>query len=296
MREIFKNPFFIITLAVAVLLSGMSLFFSVRGQMSFVDNAVGTLLMPFQKAGSAVRDFFVNIGDYFKDYDALKKENESLKLQLRDMSDLATQTQQLQRENQWLYGFLELKRSKTEYEMQNASVIAYDQVSYLSSFTLDKGSTHGIYKGMPVLTDSGLAGCVTQTGIGYSVCTTVISPEFSVYVYTERVMRQGEETVVVTSSDGNSAGGNFQNAGDSCMRINFLPEDTQIQVGDTVRTSGEGGIYPRGLYIGTVTAIEPDPYSQTLYAVVEVELDIGTSGQVMIIKGFKENFESEDTQ
>lgn len=293
MRGIFKNPFFIITLAIAIVLSGTSLFLRTRGQMSFVDNAVGTVLMPFQKAGSSVQSFFGNIGQYFKDYDALKKENEQLKLQLRELSSAASQTDRLRRENEWLYGFLELKRSETVYDLQNASVTAYNQISYLSSFTVDKGSAHGIKKGMPVLTGDGLAGCVVQTGLNYAICTTVISPEFTLSVYTERVTQDNDKFSVVTTSEGNVASGNFQNAGNSCMRINYLPEDTQIEIGDTVRSSGAGGVYPRGLYIGTVVGIEPDPYSQSLYAVVSVDLDIDSSGQVMIVKSFGENAEVE---
>lgn len=288
MKEIFKSPFFLIMLAVSVVLSASSLILRLTGHISPIDNAVGTVLMPFEKAGASVGKFFSNIGEYFRDYDALKEENEKLKDKIRDMTAAVERSDRLQRENDWLYNFLELKHSSTEYSLQNANVIAINQVSYLSTFTIDKGSNAGIEKGMPIITEEGLIGCVKEVGVDYSVCTSTVNPEFTVAAYTERLVKNGEDTYTVETGGSFIATGNFVDASDENMRIANLPEDTEIKVGDSVKTTGAGGIYPRGLLIGTVTEIAADEYNQTLYALIDTCADTGKMTEVMVITGFRE--------
>ncbi len=292
MGHIFKNPFFIITLAATVLISALSLVMRINGKMSFADDAVSALMLPFEKASRSIGDFFGNIGQYFRDYDSLKKENEELKMRIKDMSAAVDNADKLRRENEWLYDFLDLKRKNTSYELCEASVISYSQIDYLANFTVDRGSSAGIKKGMAVITEDGLLGCITQVGATTSVCTATVNPNFSVGVYTERIDGEGEEQSVSETGESLIATGNFADASSSYMRISHLPETASVASGDIVRTAGSD-IYPRGLFIGTVVSVEADEFSQSMYALVDTGTDINSVSRVMIIKSFTE--ESEET-
>ena len=286
MKGIFKNYFFIITLAIAILICAASLALRTNEKILFIDNIVGSILMPFEKASQSVDIFFGNIAGYFKDYNALKEENQALKEQIKNMTEDVEHSNELKRENEWLYNFLELKRSSDHYEFENATVISYSQVNYLAAFTLDKGSVDGIKKGMPVITENGLAGIITDVGLNHCICTSAINPNFSVSAYTERTVRDGEDIINQKTAESLIATGNFMDASKNCMRIGYLDETVEIKVGDTVKTSGSGGIYPRGLYIGTVIDIAADEYSQSLYALIDTAVNINSVEHVMIVTDF----------
>ncbi len=286
MKDIFKNSFFIITLAIAVVLSASSLALRLGGKMSFIDSAVGTALAPFEKASKSIEGFFTNISGYFMDYNALKEENAALKEQIKAMEEDVERSDELKRENDWLYNFLELKRSTSHYHFAKASVIAYSQINYLAAFTIDKGSSDGIEKGMPIITDRGLAGIVTDVSLNHSICTCAINPNFTVSAYTERVVLEGEEDVTVKSAESIVATGNFMDAASGCMRIEYIGDTSAIEIGDMVYTSGAGGIYPRGLSIGQVIDILNDEYSQSRYALVKTTVDINSVESVMVVTDF----------
>ena len=286
MKDIFKNSFFIITLAIAIVLSASSLALRLGGKMSFIDSAVGTALAPFEKASKNIEGFFTNISGYFTDYNALKEENAALKEQIKAMEEDVERSDELKRENDWLYNFLELKRSTSHYHFAKASVIAYSQINYLAAFTIDKGSSDGIEKGMPIITDQGLAGIVTDVSLNHSICTCAINPNFTVSAYTERVVLEGEEDVTVKSAESIVATGNFMDAASGCMRIEYIGDTSAIEIGDMVYTSGAGGIYPRGLSIGQVIDILNDEYSQSRYALVKTTVDINSVESVMVVTDF----------
>ena len=286
MKGIFKNAFFIITLAVAVVLSASSLAIRLGGKMSFIDNALGTVLAPFEKASKSIEGFFSNISGYFMDYNALKDENEALKEQIKSMEEDVERSDQLKRENDWLYNFLELKRSSSNYNFEKANVIAYSQINYLAAFTIDKGSIDGVTKGMPIITDQGLAGIITDVALNHSICTCAVNPNFTVSAYTERTILTGEENVTVKSAESIVATGNFMDAANGCMRLEYIGDTSEIQIGDKVMTSGAGGVYPRGISIGEVVDILNDEYSQSRYALVKTTVDINTVESVMIVTDF----------
>lgn len=286
MKGIFKNAFFIITLAVAVVLSASSLAIRLGGKMSFIDNALGTVLAPFEKASKSIEGFFSNISGYFMDYNALKDENEALKEQIKSMEEDVERSDQLKRENDWLYNFLELKRSSSNYNFEKANVIAYSQINYLAAFTIDKGSIDGVTKGMPIITDQGLAGIITDVALNHSICTCAVNPNFTVSAYTERTVLTGEENVTVKSAESIVATGNFMDAANGCMRLEYIGDTSEIQIGDKVMTSGAGGVYPRGISIGEVVDILNDEYSQSRYALVKTTVDINTVESVMIVTDF----------
>ena len=77
-------------------------------------------------------------------------------------------------------------------------------------------------------------------------------------------------------------------------RIGYLARDTDIKIGDYIETSGMGGVYPKGLLIGTVLEIGEDHTNMSKYATVQPAVSIGKLSQVCVLTGFTEEIKRDE--
>ena len=82
------------------------------------------------------------------------------------------------------------------------------------------------------------------------------------------------------------AEGSFELAGDGLLRLSYLQNDSDVLVGDTVETSGYGGIFPKGLLIGTITEVLPESHGISTYAKIQPAVDLTALKKVYIVKSF----------
>ena len=71
----------------------------------------------------------------------------------------------------------------------------------------------------------------------------------------------------------------------SC-KLTMLPSEKSASVGDTAETSGLGGLFPKGLLIGTITKVEPESHGVSYYAEVEPAVDFERIRSVCVITSF----------
>jgi rod shape-determining protein MreC len=200
----------------------------------------------------------------------LRRENKQL---VEDNARLQAQNRAnagLADENKWLREFLGLKNERTEMEFVDAKIVARD-VGFIRTFTLDRVSSHGISENMPVITEDGLIGIVTEAGFSTSRGISLINNNMSVGVYMERTMT----SAVLT--------GSFDLYGDGLCKVINLPSDAEVYVGDMVYTSGYGSIYPKDIVVGTVVSVEPNPENYTLSAIVQPAANVNLADKVMIV-------------
>jgi rod shape-determining protein MreC len=128
--------------------------------------------------------------------------------------------------------------------MEEGMVISHSAGNYMTGFTLNRGTIHGIKVNMPVAVEEGIVGYVTDVGLNWCMVSTIIETASSVGAY---VPRSGETGIV---------------SGDAALRqegvckITYLDPAADIAVGDTVLSSGNGSVYPADLLIGEVIAVE----------------------------------------
>jgi rod shape-determining protein MreC len=67
------------------------------------------------------------------------------------------------------------------------------------------------------------------------------------------------------------------------LMFKLLPKDCDIIVGDQVVTSGLTPIYPKGVLIGTVSAIARDFSGLSMYALIDPAVDLASLEEVLII-------------
>jgi rod shape-determining protein MreC len=257
-------------LGISIGLSALSAVIYHTDAFSHIYNIAGTVITPIEKLSVGIKEACENTVSYFGDVEQLRRENKQL---VEDNARLQAQNRAnagLADENKWLREFLGLKNERTEMEFVDAKIVARD-VGFIRTFTLDRGSSHGISENMPVITEDGLIGIVTEAGFSTSRGISLINNNMSVGVYMERTMT----SAVLT--------GSFDLYGDGLCKVINLPSDAEVYVGDMVYTSGYGSIYPKDIVVGTVVSVEPNPENYTLSAIVQPAANINLADKVMVI-------------
>jgi rod shape-determining protein MreC len=157
-------------------------------------------------------------------------------------------------------------RSDFASPMLPSQVVGQDASAWFRSVLLDRGRSHGVLSGMPVVTDAGLAGLVTDTSRRASRAMLLTDHQSSVDGIVQRSRALG---IVRGRRDGN-------------LEFEFAVRGSGVRVGDVVITSGLGGAYPKGLRIGEIVEVgEPGNLLQT--ALVAPVVEFGRLEAVFIL-------------
>lgn len=276
-----KRDFFIpISALCAILLSVICFLSHSSGTSTLLSGALSVVTTPLRSATKAVYNVCASVGSYFSDISELTDENKLLRRQNKLLTEENASLQLLEKENESLYKFLELKKERTDFKFTNANIISKSSSGYSSFFTIDKGSFHGIQAGMPIISDEGALMGITYSAEPSSTrCLSILSYDLGVGVYNENT---GETGIL---------SGSFETFAESKCLISDIPDDTLVKVGDKILTSGLGKTYPRNLVIGTVDSFIPDMGSHTRSAVITLDPSILTADSIMVITSFERVYE-----
>lgn len=269
--KLIKSRFFLITLACALLLSIVPGVLCAMGQGSYIRSAIVTAGTPFRWAFTKIGEGLSGFSLYFKTVDALREENDALRRELDEYKNLVYDAELIEEENDFLSDYLGLKEEHLDFSLENASVLGRESTNYRTLLTLSKGKLHGIDVNMPIITEAGLIGHITEVGATWSKAVVLTETASAVGGYIER---SGALGVVE---------GTYELRTEGLCRMVYIEAESDIRIGDKVITSGIGGIYPRGLLVGRVTAVEVDENSRTLTAVIAPEADLDSISKVMIV-------------
>lgn len=269
--KLIKSRFFLITLAVALLLSIVPGVLCAMGQGSYIRSALVTVSTPFRWAFTKVGEGLSGFSLYFKTLDELRDENEALRAELDGYKNLVYDAELIGEENEFLNSFLGIKEEHVDFLFEDATVIGRESTNYRTVYTLSKGALHGIEVNMPIITEEGLVGHITEVGATWSKAVILTETASAVGGFVER---SGVLGVVE---------GTYELRTEGVCRMVYIEPDSDIRVGDKVVSSGVGGVYPRGLMIGKITEIKMDEASRTLTATIEPSANLGSISKLMII-------------
>ena len=280
MRRFLQNkPVVIAVVALIVLLVLAAVSGSDR-TVTFVESAAGTVLQPAQSFASRASDsiigFFRNL---FNTTDA-DIENMQLKVEMSQMQQSLNELETLRAENERLKDLLAFVDSTPELTYVSGMVIGHSQGVWFDTFTINVGRNQGVEKNMPVVT-AGLVGRVTQVGATWSKVIAMIDPSMSVSVMVERTRDSGMVRGMLQA--GSSV---------DTLELYYLPMDDDLVPGDKIVTSGIGGIYPKGLPVGTVIEVSRSGES-TSNAIVQPTADFRHIEEVLVVIGMPSAEETE---
>ncbi len=274
MNSFFKSRAFAVLLTLLIILAGVPTILTAMGQGSLVRDAAMTVVTPFMRGASAIGSSLRGFSEYFTEFDRLKEENKILSERVKTLEEQIYDAKLLESENEWMRTYLGAKRTHTEYSYLDANLIGRESGKYISSFTLDRGTASGVEVGMPVVTDDGIVGRVTEVGFTFCRVSTVINYDSSVGAYVER---SGEVGIICSSFDSRREG---------FCTLEYLPFDADVAPGDRVYSSGLGSVYPRGLFVGEVVEITGDDVKHTKIAVVKPAASLENITKVMILTDY----------
>ena len=273
----FRSRFFVVCVVIAILLALVPTLIAAFGGTDLLRSVMGTVAKPFTMCGSGIANAFNGFIDVFAQYDELEEENESLRAELEELKQKEYNEELLREQNEWLKDYINLHEINPSLRFTDAAVISREAGNYSTLITLNRGSAHGVKKNMPVLTDDGLVGYVSETGLDWCKVSTIVEPSSSIGVYTDR-----EQQLGVLSGDADLRAKGL-------CKMTYIDGDGNLGIGDKIYTAGgSDSIYPSGLIIGSVSSVDIDSVTGEMVAQVQPAvdfLDLGSIRNVMIVVG-----------
>jgi len=238
---LYRGPSILARFVFFALLSLLLLFIDTRYQhLEKFRIAIATALYPLQQLARWPHSAAQESSVYFTDKETLEKQNAALSLQLLDQGRQVQEAQTIQQENEQLRALLEL-RSQTTRNTHTVEMLYDTRDPFVQKITVDKGLMQDIKEGSAVLDASGVIGQVTHVSLLTSEVTLLIEKNHTTPVQVERT---GMRSVLYGMGVG------------APMELRFISPATDVRVGDRLVTSGLGDVYPAGLAVATVVAID----------------------------------------
>ena len=249
--------------------------------ISVFENVVGTVFRPiesaFSSAAGGVKNFFSN----WRNYDKLQREYETLEMTTEELSLKLSGVEETEQENARLKVLLDAQDAYESLDPIYAKVIARDPGQWFDTFTINRGTTHGVTEGMSVVTGAGLVGYVYEAGLTYAKVLTIIDTRSAVAVLVQRTRDNGVMRGEVTEASDSA----------ECYTY-YLPNVNNIMPGDVIVTSGTDSLYPKGLTIGEVLAVSQETSSDGSYVIVSPYVDFRHVEEVLVLRTVVETQES----
>lgn len=277
MRRFLK--FKVIGFAIAAVLIAAITIISVNaaGNSGFISSALTALSKPLKSVAASVAKTFESIYGQMYKYDQLVLENDELEKQLADLEEDYREYIEISEENERLRELLNLSKRHEDFQYDTASIIQWDASNWTSTFTISKGSSNSkIAFGDCVITETGaLIGYVTDVGTTSSIVVTVLDTTFSAGAIIER---NGDTAIAV---------GDFELMKQDLMKLDYMTETTELLAGDTIVTSGKGGLLPAGLVIGDVVDVHTYNTGIGKYGTIKPAADLENIIYVTVITSFE---------
>ena len=259
----------------AVFITGAAvLIFVLFGNNNILTSAVKTFFSPVLTVTSEISYKVGSFKDYLLEMQVYREENDKLSSQLNSLKRESRDVSELVEENERLKALLDLK-SNLEYDTVAAVVVSYEPNNWYDTIVINKGSNDGIKQGSAVISEKGIVGKVTQTGLGWSRISSVLNDETAVGV---KVIRNGALAVLE---------GDTKLSKEKLCRMSFFGDGIDLLQGDMIETMGTAGLYPEGIPVGTIIKLQKDSDGRE-YAVVEPVVDFDNLYEVLVVTGVME--------
>ena len=276
MRNFLRSTSFKILLTVVVvLLAGAIAAAALASSTSPLTSAVGTVFSPLSDAAAYISEKFDNFKGGFISSRSYMDRVEELEEQVADYQSKLVDYEKLQKQVEAYEKFLGVKEKNPDFQFVAGTVIGRDAADVFGSFVLNCGSADGVAVGDPVISGEYLIGIVNETSPTSCTVLSVCDPKFSAAAYE---IRTGEAGYTQTTTKLGVQG---------VLKLSGLERDTAVAEGGIVCTSGVGGVFPRGLIIGTVTTVQKEEGDISYYAEVKPEIEVSEVQDAFVITDFE---------
>lgn len=256
----------IITIIILILIV---IFSNSDSNLSFFENVASNLVMPIQNGMTYLKNKISGNNTFFTDINNLKQENEELKKKNSELEQSLRELENIKTQNETLKEYLDLAEKYGEYKTIPGYVINKDISNYSKTIVINIGKNDGVEENMTVIGDQGLVGHVISVTDTTAKVQTIIDTASSVSCS----MSTTKEAIVCKGTLDDK----------SLLKAMYIPTDSNIIQGDSIETSGLGGIYPKGIHIGTVKKVTNTQNLTDRYALIETAVDFDKLDTVLVI-------------
>ena len=257
----------IVTIVILVLIV---IFSNREANTSFFENIANKLVMPMQNGLTYLKNKVSGNSTFFTDINNLKNENQELKDENSKLEQSLRELETIKTENETLKEYLGLTEKYGEYKTVPAYIIDKDISNYSKTIVINIGKNDGIEEKMTVIADEGLVGHVISVTDTTAKVRTIIDTSSSI------------SCLMTTNKDSIVCKGTLDSKSE--LKAMYIPTDANLIQGDSVETSGLGGIYPKGIHVGTIKKIVSTKNITDRYAVVKTAVDFSKLNTVLVIK------------
>ena len=259
----------------AALLLGVLLAAVGRTDASPLTKVVSVVFTPLQKVSGSISEKVRWFSSSFASASALRNENEALQARLADLEDRLADYDATRKKLRSYEEMLGVKKEHSDFVLAAANVIGTDAGGLYSSLVLDKGTSDDVQVNDPVVAGNALVGIVKKVNPTDCVVHTLLNPTVNVGALESKTREGG---YVTTDAKGTENG--------SCL-LQGLERSSQVMPGALVVTSGVGGLYPKGLRIGTVLQLQESEIDLSVFGILQPSVDYAALEDVFIITEFK---------
>ena len=262
-RTLFLAALLVSSLALVVLSQGGALRF-----------AQTVLFAPFQPIQRQINTLASNItirSQARRELEELRERNRELERTLAAYQVDIVRLREIERDYERLADLVDYSLSNTEQGLLTADVISRDTSGFLRYIIINRGARDGIRVGQPVISAGGLVGRVGE--VTATAAWVRLAIDQSSAVNTRLQDSRAEGTVV-----GQLTGG---------MRMQFIPQEAEIEEGELALTSGLGGNFPPDIVIGQVASVRTQEAELFQEAEIRPTVDFDRLEIVTVITSFE---------
>lgn len=254
----------IIVLIMLVILTNID-----NSNLSYIENVASKLVMPVQNGLTYLKNKINGNNAFFTDINNLKNENEELKKQNSELEQNLRELENIKTENETLKEYMKLTEKFSQYKTIPGYVTNRDISNYSRTIVISIGKKDGVKENMTVISDKGLVGHIISVDDNTSKVQTIVDSGSSV------------SCLMSTTRDCIVCKGTLES--NSTLKAMYIPLETTIIQGDSIETSGIGGIYPKGIHIGTVEKVINTNNNIDRYAVIKTAVDFDKLETVLVV-------------
>jgi rod shape-determining protein MreC len=232
--------------------------------------AVGSWFLPLlglagtaQQLPATAADAALPRRELLRQLETLRHDNELLRVQALQAAATAQENSQLRA----LFGW----HRQTPWKLRLANVVMRDPANWWHTVQIDLGSRDGVRENLPVLTAEGLVGRVSSVSYTRAQVVLISDPNCKVSAVVEN---QAHDMGII------SPGGPLDS---SFVELSYLSGNANLQAGQKVITSGQGGVFPPGIPIGQIADARPVEFGLSAEARVKLAVNLGSLEQVSVL-------------
>ena len=236
---------------------------------SIFENFISNLVMPVQNGLTYVKNKLSGNDTFFTDINNLKTKNKELENKNSELEQSLRELENIKTENETLKEYMKLTEKYSDYATIPGYVINKDISNYSSNIVINIGEEDGVKENMTVIADEGLVGYVVSVTSSTAKVQTIVDPSSSI------------SAALSTTKDSLVCKGTLEES--SILKAMYIPTNANIIQGDTIETSGLGGIYPKGIKVGTVKKVTNTGNIIDRYATINTAVDFEKLDTILVV-------------